>query len=70
MHIVRPGAPTRHTDLERRRRQHWFSLTQAEQAAAVRRMADAGHGDYTIASASGLAVEQVRRILGEREPET
>jgi hypothetical protein len=42
-------------------------MTQAEQAAAVRRMADAGHGDYTIASASGLAVEQVRQIIGRRE---
>ena len=44
-------------------RQHFDALTQEEIAAAVRQMASGGYTDYTIASATGFAVEQVRLIL-------
>ncbi len=50
-------------------RAHFHSLTRDEQAAAIRRLADEGLGEYTIAHACGLAVEQVRAILGERNRE-
>jgi hypothetical protein len=46
------------------RRLHWFTLTPSEQAAAIRRLAAQGASDHGIAHATGLAVEQVRRILG------
>jgi len=36
-----------------------------EMRAAVQELASRGMSDHTIASATGLAVEQVRRILGE-----
>jgi hypothetical protein len=51
---------------EQRARQHYDDLTADEKIEAVCRMADSGYGDYSIASATGLAVEQIRRILGER----
>lgn len=46
-------------------RQHWHALTAAEQRDAIRRMASSGHTDHGIAHATGLAVEQVRRLLAE-----
>lgn len=50
-----------------RARQYFDSLTAAEKAEAVRGMADEGHGDYVIAAATQLAVEQVRQLIGERQ---
>ena len=48
------------------RRMHYFALlSQGEQRAAIARLASSGMSDYGIAAASGLAVEQVRKILGE-----
>ncbi|MBV9724662.1 MAG: hypothetical protein JO299_05750, partial [Gammaproteobacteria bacterium] len=44
---------------------HFSELTRRERTAAIRRMALAGHGDHTIAHATGLCVEQVRRALAE-----
>jgi len=52
--------------LARARMAHWHRLTQAEQAECIRRMAAEGWSDYGIAHATGLAVEQIRRVLGER----
>lgn len=46
---------------------HFRILTQAEQQAAIRRMAVDGWSDYGIASATRLSVEQVRRTLTSRE---
>ena len=43
------------------------SLTESEMYAAVCRMANDGHSDYTISSATRLSVECVRRILGGRQ---
>lgn len=50
-------------------RMHYFALlTEAEQRAAIRRLARSGMSDYGIASATGLAVEQIRTmILDARE---
>lgn len=39
--------------------------TAAEQEQEARRLACDGFGDYTIAQALRLSVEQVRRFLGE-----
>ena len=40
-------------------------LDQAEQAIAIRRPAAFGMSDTTIASATKLSVEQIRRIIAE-----
>jgi hypothetical protein len=48
--------------------QHSFHAMPADQQqGAIRRLAAAGHGDHTIARATGLSVEMVRRLLSERE---
>jgi hypothetical protein len=49
------------------RREHFDSLTRSEQEAAIRRMAADGASEYGISAATGLSVEMVRRILGERD---
>ena len=47
---------------------HFFTiLTAEEKAAAVRRMASQGWSDHGIAAATRLSVEQVRRIVAERQ---
>jgi len=48
-------------------RLHFTTLTQREQATAIRRMAATGHSVYGIAAATGLAVEVVRRVLAGEE---
>lgn len=40
-------------------------LSPEEKAKAIQRMAASGMSDHGIASACGLAVEQIRRLLGE-----
>ena len=47
---------------------HFLMLPPAEQANAIRRLARAGMSDSTIASATRLSIEQVRRILAEVQP--
>jgi DNA-binding CsgD family transcriptional regulator len=48
-------------------RMHYFQLlSHDEQRAAIHRLANSGMSDYTIAAATGLSVEMVRVILGER----
>lgn len=48
---------------------HFLLLTQAEQAAAIRRMASTGWTEHGIAAATRLSVEQVRRVLaGASDP--
>jgi hypothetical protein len=44
-------------------RLHFNALSHAEQAQAIVRMADAGQTDDTIARATALSVEQVRRVV-------
>lgn len=43
---------------------HYAALTQSEQETAIRQLARDGQQEHTIARATGLAVEQVRRIVG------
>jgi hypothetical protein len=46
---------------------HFASLNRDQQARAIRHMANSGHRELTIASATGLSVEFVRRVIGDRE---
>lgn len=57
------AALTGMTDVDRMR--HFHCLTREQQAEAVRRLRACGHTEHTIASATGLAVEQIRRVLSE-----
>lgn len=52
------------TDAERTR--HFRLLTHDQQVQAIKRMALSGHGDSTIANATGWSIELVRVALGER----
>jgi len=45
---------------------HFVCLDRQQQEDAIRRLALLGHGDHTIARATLLSVEQVRRVIGER----
>jgi hypothetical protein len=49
---------------------YFLMLNPGEQAAAVRRMAALGWGDYTIAAATRLSVDYVRRQFGDASPRT
>jgi ABC-type phosphate/phosphonate transport system ATPase subunit len=42
-------------------------LDHEQQRQAIQRLSTAGMSDATIASATALSIEQVRRILGERK---
>jgi hypothetical protein len=44
---------------------YFHLLSHEEQREAIVRLASSGMSDYGIASATGLAVEQVRAIIGE-----
>jgi hypothetical protein len=48
---------------------YFLLLTPEEQSAAIRRMSAQGWSDHGIAASTRLAVEEVRRILAEREAE-
>lgn len=52
----------KHTEREMR---YFLLLSRDEQAAAIRRLAATGMSDYSIAAATKLAVEQIRRVLAE-----
>jgi hypothetical protein len=55
------------SDFDSRRLEHFMQLSAADRSLAIRRMASLGHGEYTIAAATRLRVEYVRRELaGER----
>ena len=45
---------------------HFAMLTESEQHAAIKRLANSGMADTSIAAATMLSVEQVRMILGAR----
>jgi DNA-binding GntR family transcriptional regulator len=40
-------------------------MTEQEQAFAVRLLIEGGLGEYTVAHATQLSVEQIRRIMAE-----
>lgn len=44
---------------------HFLLLDNAEQVKAIQRLAARGMSDHTIAAATGLSVEMIRRILAE-----
>lgn len=48
------------------RMRYFAMLTEAEQQAAIKRLATSGMGDASIAAATMLSIEQVRQILGRR----
>jgi hypothetical protein len=52
---------------DRHARHDFALLTHSEQLAAVQEMAWQGVGDHGIAERTGLAVEQIRRLLAERQ---
>jgi hypothetical protein len=45
---------------------YFAMLTEAEQLHSVLKLAQSGNSDHGIASITGLHVEQVRRMLGQR----
>jgi hypothetical protein len=53
-------------DLDALSKLHFHTLSTQEQQQAIRRMASDGQGDSTIAMATGLSREMVRKIIGER----
>lgn len=54
------------TQAEQQRMLYFAMMTEAEQREAIKRLADSGVGDHGIASATGIAVEAVRSIIGQR----
>jgi DNA invertase Pin-like site-specific DNA recombinase len=46
---------------------HFAALDREQQAQAIRRLIAAGQSEHTIARATGLSVEMVRRVIGERK---
>lgn len=46
---------------------HFHSLSEAEQAQALRRMAAQGYSDHEIAVRTGLHVQFVRRVLEAKQ---
>lgn len=48
-------------------RQHFDALSRVEKIQAICRLADFGHSDYSIATATKLSVEMIRKILAERK---
>jgi hypothetical protein len=51
-----------------RRMDYFQMLTRDEQRVAIRRMAASGQSEFTIAAATRLSVEMIRKILGPTEP--
>jgi len=47
-------------------RMHFHALDREQQSQAIRRLAAAGLGEHTIAHATGVSVEQIRRELAEQ----
>lgn len=61
--ILRQTAHSRHDD---KHRVEFDRLTREEVSDAIADMKALGFGDYDISAACGLAVEQIREILGQR----
>lgn len=64
--MTRVGGTLDWRDMADPRRVEFARMTRGQQAEAVRRMAGEGHGEQSIAQASGLSVEAVRRVLGDQ----
>lgn len=48
---------------------HFHALAREQQAEAIRRLAATGMSEHSMAHATGLAVEQIRRVLAEQAPD-
>ena len=48
------------------RMRHFHALDREQQAQAIRRLGATGLSEHGIAQATGLSVEMVRQVLGER----
>lgn len=53
-------------DSDESRMRHFHTLSRSAQAEAIRRLSAVGQTEHTIARATGLSVEMVRRVLGEQ----
>jgi hypothetical protein len=51
---------------EQRARQHWHELTPEQKREAVLDLIDSGMGEYAVSGATGLSIEQIRGIVGDR----
>jgi hypothetical protein len=51
---------------ESRGREYCLILTREEQEHAIRKLAAGGLSDYDLVAATGLAVEIIRQVIGER----
>jgi DNA invertase Pin-like site-specific DNA recombinase len=56
--------------MRERELRHFMLLDRTSQEAAIRRLIASGMPEHTIATATGLSVEQVRRILSVAPDET
>jgi hypothetical protein len=55
--------------MSEREMRHFESLSYDERCAAIHQLAQSGLSDYSIANATRLAVEQIRRILLQQNSE-
>ena len=46
-------------------RENFHALSREEQVTAIRRLANEGNADHTIAYATGLSVELIRQVLAK-----
>jgi hypothetical protein len=51
--------------LRERELRHFLLLDQAQQVQAIRRLISSGMSECTVAAATGLSVEQIRRVLAD-----
>lgn len=63
-----PRTQAMSTHPREREMRHFELLDHEEQRSAIQRLSVAGMGDYAIAAATMLSVEQIRKILGEQKP--
>jgi hypothetical protein len=70
VNLRRPDMDRRNHAVGDRSVDYFRLLTPAEQAESIRRLATSGLTDYDIAAATRLHVEQVRRVIGPRRPES
>jgi hypothetical protein len=52
-----------------RRMGNFMMLSDSERVEAIQKMAGSGLSPYTISAATGIAVEQIRTIVGVQRPE-
>ena len=53
--------------MRERELRHFLLLDREQQESAIRRLVASGMAEYTIATATGLSLEQVRNVLADRQ---